>query len=154
MAATFTAIPLTEMDAFLTGEGFERLDIPGTIEYVYGKRIDRNGHQLTLRILTSVSLFTGNKARKVGTDSIKVQIWWREVVEEEGVLHLIGQAVPVKRTTTWQSNLKKRLDAWQSLLGPRCHCGAPMVERHTKTDKSSFYGCASYPKCRSTRPKS
>jgi hypothetical protein len=154
MASTFTAIPLSDMDAFLVGQGFERIDIPGTVEYVYGKRVDKDGLQLTLRVLTTISLFAGNKARKLGSDSIKVQVWWRKIENEEPVLKMLSQATPVKRTNTWQSNLQKRLDAWQTTLGPKCRCcGFPMVEKTRKADKSSFYGCSNYPTCRNTCPK-
>lgn len=34
---------------------------------------------------------------------------------------------------------------------PRC-CGRAMVVRTKRTDRTVFYGCARYPKCRATRP--
>lgn len=32
-----------------------------------------------------------------------------------------------------------------------CTCGRTMVVRTNKTDKSAFYGCTAFPKCRNTR---
>jgi hypothetical protein len=140
MAATYEAIGYDEMRQFLSERGFRRIDLEGTKEDVYGRRVDRDGMDLSLRVYTSVK---DGIARDCGKDAIRVCIFWRDPDNE---IRLIGIKKRVNRISTWRKNLANRLDNWEELIGPRCvMCGSPMVLRSSKHGK--FWGCSTYPYC-------
>lgn len=66
-------------------------------------------------------------------------------------------SIPEEKRLSHISNLRAAHDSAQ--LSVACErgelkcpkCGAPMVERHRKSDGAAFYGCSKYPQCRGTR---
>lgn len=50
------------------------------------------------------------------------------------------------------SVIKGEIDAWVNGEGERCKCGSPMIKRRNSKDNSFFYGCASFPVCKQTKP--
>lgn len=135
----------TEMEAFLTPQGFKPVAVAGTTELVYGKRVDRDNLQLTLRVYTGIT--PSGCSRGCGKDAMRVTVFWRK---PDGVVKMVGGSKRVHRVEGWRNNLQNRLDAWVELLGPRCsECGSPMVLRHGS--RGDFFGCQNYPSCRATQ---
>ena len=130
-------------DKFVTASGsfrFFRLELLGTIELVYGARLNEF---LTLRIYTTI--IPGSQSRPYGTDAIRTVLFWRD--KPDAKVMLIGVQKKVLRTTGWRSSLKDRIDGWKDMLGPNCNCGAPTVERKGKLQRQKFFGCALWPNC-------
>lgn len=71
--AQYYNITVEEMDSFLLPQGFKRIELPGTSELVYGKRIDNNNLPLTLRVYTGIDP-TG-LSREVGKDAMRVNLF-------------------------------------------------------------------------------
>lgn len=143
---SYTRITEKEMDSFLLSKGFRELDLDGTKEKVYGKRVDRNGIPLTFRVYSTIK---DGVARDKGNDAIRVELFKWDVDLGEAV-H-VGHGKRVHRIDTWRKNLKKRISDVESLIGPACpNCGDLMVLRSGENGK--FWGCSSYKKgCRGTR---
>lgn len=142
MATEYYNISREEMDAFLTARGFKPILLPGTVELVYGKRVDQGNKKLTLRVYTSIT--PDGHARKVGADAIRVALF---VLVDGKPVH-VGGDKRVHRVLGWAKNLQARLDAWQEGLPDHdCpKCTAPLTLRDGKYGK--FMGCASYPNCK------
>lgn len=139
--ATFTAVTSGEMDSFLSPQGFSRVELPGTVELVYGKRVDIDGLALSLRVYTGIN--PNGASREKGTDAIRCNLFWRR---PDGEVRKVASSARVHRVEGWRSNLQKRLEAMT--VERRCECGAPMVLR--KSARGKFYGCAGFPECRKT----
>ncbi len=144
MPAQYTDVTINEMDEFISSQGFKALVLPGTVERVYGRRVDRDGLQLTLRVYTGIN--PNGHSREVGADAIRCHVFWRDGT---GTVRPCGGSKRVHRVKGWRKNLQSRLDAFEDLLGPQCpNCEAPMVERTSKGKK--FWGCSTYPTCKCT----
>jgi len=127
------------MAEFLEGQGFRTISIEGCFKYVWAKRVDRDGLQLSLRIYSGIN-FDG-QSRGVGDDAIRVVCFWRD---GDGAIHKVGGDKRVHRVKGWKANLQNRLDKWEEGLGPKCpKCGAPMRLREPKKQQTwkPFYGC-------------
>jgi hypothetical protein len=137
--AEYYPITQQEMAAFLEGQGFWPITLPNVTELVWGKRVDRDGQALSLRIYTGIS--RSGTSRNVGTDAIRVQVFHRDA---DGTVVRIGTSKRVHRVKGWKRNLQSRIDSWHEMLGPGCpKCGAPMVLRKPPKGKTwrPFYGC-------------
>jgi hypothetical protein len=146
MPAQYVNVTQNEMEEHLLPQGFKRVTVPGTVELVYAKRVDRDELQLSLRVYTGI-VPSGN-SRGVGEDAMRVTIFQRTA---DGVVKMAGGSKRVHRVRGWRKNLQNRIDAWEDLLGPQCPtCGNLMVERDGRNGK--FYGCSNYPDCRQTLP--
>lgn len=142
--ATYVNVTQQEMENHLFPQEFTPLSLPGTVELVYSKRVDRDGMMLSLRVFTGIN--PGGNSRKVGEDAIRVQIVWRQ---GDGTVRIVGGSRRVHRVKGWRKNLQNRIDSWQEQLGPSCpECSAPMVER--KGRKGVFWGCSRWPDCKRT----
>lgn len=145
MAASYVAITAAEMDAFLASQGFERIELPRTRELVYARRADTGGHALSLRVYTGIE--PSGESRDVGADAIRCVIAWRKA---DGTASVVAKAKRVHRVAGWRANLQQRIDTLTLPTDPCGACGSPMVLR--KSARGSFYGCASFPDCRASRP--
>ncbi len=135
-----------EMDEFLEPKGFRPLNVEGTKEKVYGKRVDRRGTALSLRVYSSI---WNGTARDKGSDAIRVELFKWDSDRDEPV-H-VGHGKRVHRIETWRKNLAKRINDVESMLGPACpSCGDMMVLRNGSNGE--FWGCSNYKKgCKGTR---
>ena len=145
MAATYYDISEEEMNTFLTEKGFKQVALPNTREIVYGKRVDKDGFQLTLRVYTGI--IKGHGSRSVGKDAIRVNLFNRT---SSGNVNKVGGSKRVHRVQGWANNLQKRLDDWLNYSFTVCECGNLMIPRKSKTGK--FLGCSNYPNCKRTMP--
>lgn len=140
--AEYYPITETEMDEFLSSQGFQRITLPKTIELVWAKRADRGGHPISLRVYSGIN--PSGSSRDVGRDAIRVEVYYRK---EDGQIIRIGGSKRVHRVKGWKKNLQSRIDAWEEELGPECpDCGAPMKLRKPKKDQTwkAFYGCVNW----------
>jgi hypothetical protein len=144
MPTQYVNITAQEMNQFLTHKGFAKIQVPGTFEAVYGKRVRQDDLQLTLRVYTGIE---GQASRGVGEDAIRVNLFMRK---GEQIIKL-GGSKRVHRVVNWKANLSKRIDDWLDYMPQhKCKkCGLPMIVRTSKSGK--FLGCAGYPNCRETR---
>jgi hypothetical protein len=137
--AEYHAITRNEMAPFLERQGFRPMALPNVVELVWGKRVDRDGQALSLRVYSGID--RSGTSREVGTDAIRVQVFYRD---PDGAVTRIGTSKRVHRVKGWKRNLQSRIDGWQEALGPACpKCGAPMVLRKPPKGKTwqPFYGC-------------
>jgi hypothetical protein len=155
MPAKYYNITEAEMDAFLTKQGFARVSIEGTTEFVYGKRVDQDNLKLTLRVYTGI--VPGGQSRAVGEDAIRVNLFMGiadgvENGKPKWRITKLGGSKRVHRVENWQVNLQKRLDSWLDFIPQhKCPvCGFPMIPRKGK--HGMFLGCAGYPNCTYTKP--
>jgi len=126
-----------EMHKFLTGLEFQPMDLPNTVELVYGKIVNVSNHRLSLRVYTAIN--PSGESRKKGSDAIRVQLYFMI----DGKPLPVGKSQKCLRIGTWQKNLKAAI---QRHFSPRnfkiCpKCGAPMVERTRRSDQHKFWGC-------------
>jgi len=142
MPAVYTDITRADIEEFLTPLGFTKMDLPNVRELVYGKRVDRDGLALSLRVFTGID--PNGHSRDVGEDAIRCVVFWRN---PEGEVKKVATSKRVHRVAGWKKNLGERLEDWK--LGPVCSCGSPMVERKSKNGK--FFGCSNFPACRQTK---
>jgi hypothetical protein len=133
--AKYTNISAEEMDAFLTAQGFKRVVVPGTYEAVFGKRVDKGGHQLTLRVFTGI---VGDDSRGVGEDAIRVSLW----IRKGGEVFKLNGSKRVHRVVNWKANLQSRIDGWEEHLKICPKCGMPMMLKKGKN--GPFLGCTGY----------
>ena len=137
--AKYYPITQQEMAAFLEGQGFRPMALPNVSELVWGKRVDRGGQALSLRVYSGISR-SGN-SRECGKDAIRVQVFHRDA---DGTVVRVGTSKRVHRVKGWKKNLQQRIDTWHEALGPACpKCGAPMVLRTPPKGENwqPFYGC-------------
>lgn len=138
-----------EMGPFLTlRHKFQRMEIEGTTELVYGRVFDHEGVKISLRVYTGIN--PDGNSREKGADAIRLVLFVRD---SEGVPKIVGLMKRVHRVKGWRKNLEQRLNSWQDMLGPVCpKCGAMMVLRsQRKNKKSKFWGCMNYPTCNGTK---
>lgn len=141
--AHFYNVTQAEIEEFLVPQGFTKIALPKTTELVYGKRVDRDGIQLTLRVYTGIE---AGVSRSVGEDAMRAAVFLRTA---DGTVKMAGGSKRVHRVEGWKKNLQNRLDKWAELLGPACpRCKSLMVER--KGSSGKFYGCTSFPDCKAT----
>lgn len=140
--ATYTQPTVQEMEQVLGG--FARMSLPGTLELVYGKRVDQDGVPLSLRVYTSLN--PDGLGRDCGEDAIRVEVYYRR---RDGKVVRVGGSKRVNRVPGWQNRLLERIEQWQHQLGPQCQCGAPTILCDGKHGK--FYGCSEYPTCKLTQ---
>jgi hypothetical protein len=139
--AEYTNITQEDMEALLLPLGFKAMQLPNTLELVYGKRVDSDGLALSLRVYTGIN--PNGQSRDVGEDAIRCNIFWKD----GDSMRKVATSKRVHRVKGWKKNLQDRLDSLK--IGPKCECGSPMVLRKGKNGE--FYGCASFPNCRNTR---
>jgi hypothetical protein len=121
------------------------VNVPGTLELIFGKRVDQDDVQMTLRVYSSINP-TG-ESRDVGEDAIRVNLFMRT---KTGSVHKIGGSKRVHRVEGWRKNLQDRLDNWLEFLPEHtCECGLPMTPR--KGVNGKFLGCVGFPSCKKTR---
>lgn len=145
MAATFYNITESEMTEFLSAKGFRKIELPNTVELVYGKRVDQDGNPLSLRVYTGIN--PNGHSRGVGEDAMRVVLFGKK---SDGSIVKLGGSKRVNRVQTWKKNLGNRIDSWLDYL-PKdscAKCGSPMVPR--KGRNGDFLGCTSYPECKHT----
>lgn len=143
--ATYKNITRQEMEYFLLSQGFRLVQLPGTLELVYGKRVDQGHMALTLRVYTGI---VEEESRDVGDDAIRVNLFLRL---PDGKVVKVGGSKRVHRVQGWKKNLQARLDGWLDYLPKDAcpKCGLPMVPREGRNGK--FLGCVGYPQCKFTR---
>lgn len=158
MAATFFNIPASQIIQFLEERSFQRIDLPGTNEVVFGRVYSHfvEGQwaiPLTLRVYTTIEL---GQVRGRGADAIRVLV---VAALPDNKIVPIGSTKRVHRVENWKENLAQRLNNWRELLQPECPvCAAPMRlitmrQAQAKALQNQFYGCIRYPHCRGTRNK-
>ena len=146
--ATYHNITKEEIESLLLPQKFLPMALPNTFELVYGRRIDRNGMPLSLRIYTGIGA-SGN-SRSKGTDAIRVNLFYRAAEGEK--TYKIGGSKRVHRVKGWRQNLQSRIDDWLNTQVVKCDkCGKPMAIR--KSQKGEFWGCIGYPDCKNTLSK-
>lgn len=150
--AEYYNISKEEMETFLLAQGFSKITLPNTVELVYGKRIDKNGIPLSLRVYTGIS--PSGESRDVGADAIRANLFFRTPA---GEVKKIADTKRVHRVKNWKKNLQIRIQELLEHIPVICdRCGSPMMLRQgvsKKTNKPySFYGCTGYPSCTNTRP--
>lgn len=147
--AEYFNIPEAEMNEFLTLQGFSLVKLEGTIELVYGKRVNQDNLPLTLRVYTGIE--PNGDSREVGKDAIRVNLFMKN---DDGTIVKLGGSKRVHRVVGWKKNLQARLDSWLEYLPKhKCiRCGKPMMPRESKANKSKFLGCSGFPICRFTQP--
>lgn len=140
----FVQITKAEMEAVLDPMGFRLMTLPKTKELVWGKREDRNGIQLSVRVFSSIN--PDGLGRDVGRDAIRVEIATRL---PDGTIKRVGGSKRVNRVKGWQQRVRDRVKSWEGLLGPGCpRCGCPTVKRKPKTFRPPFWGCVNFPQCK------
>ena len=145
--AEYYNISVEEMDKFLIPQGFQKIQLPGTVELVYGKRVDINGIPLTMRIYTGID--PNGLSRNVGEDAMRVNLFTK--INTGEIKKILGSK-RVHRVKGWAKNLQARINdmiiAAQSIK--ICQkCGLPMVlrEGQSKGRPYKFYGCSGWPAC-------
>ncbi len=138
--ATYINITAKDMELFLEAQGFKPMSLPGTVELVWGKRVDQGGTQLSLRVYSGIDP-SGN-SREVGADAIRVNLFTRL---PDGKIVKVSGSKRVHRVAGWQKNLQVRLDKWGDDLRTCPDCGMPLVVRNGKNGE--FLGCTGYPNC-------
>lgn len=137
MAKKFHAITLQEMDLFLRSIGFAPIELPNTVEVVYGKNRLHNKHNLSLRVFTAIN--PNGESREIGTDAIRLQL----MVQYGKEWLPIGQTKKVLRLDTWAKNLRAAITAWQDQYKVCPGCGMPMIIRNPSNGQP-FWGCSTY----------
>lgn len=150
---------------------WQKMDLAGTRELVYGCRVNRSGRNFTIRVYTSME--PDGEGRDCGKDAIRVEVFMRiccracsgigyngtdtknasacEPCRGSGYLiRRVGGSKRVNRVQGWEERLLDRILKWEDSLSVFCPtCSAPMSLR--KGSKGKFYGCVQYPHCRGTR---
>lgn len=129
-----------EMNEFLTGQGFQLMSLPGTVELVYGKIVHHDGHRLSLRVYTAIN--PSGESREKGSDAIRVQLYWMF----DGKPTPVGKAQKCLRVTNWKNNLQAAINRHNDPENfTSCPaCGSPMVIRHRGSDNAEFWGCSTW----------
>lgn len=142
--AHYKNVTQEEIEPFLFIRGFQKMNLPGTFELVYGKLMRHNEIVISLRIYTGIGL--DGQSRAPGKDAIRLTLW---IKDQFGKPKLIGAQRRVHRVYGWRKNLEQRIESWQELIGPFCpRCGSLMVLRAArKNKKNKFWGCVKYPSC-------
>lgn len=140
--ANYVKITEVEMDALLLPQGFVPVTLEGTKEKVYGKRCDRDGRAITLRVYSSI---VDGESRGNGGDAIHVAAFMKA---DDRIVKISGDR-RVHRVARWRDNLQNRIDNFAEAIGPACpRCSAPTVKRNGRYGE--FFGCSTYPQCTGT----
>jgi len=143
--AQYHDITQQEIEDLLLPQGFKPMSLPDTVELVYGRRIDKDGHALSLRVYTGIN--PSGHSRDVGTDAIRLVLFCRYGDK----VSKIDMLKRVHRVKGWRKNLQSRINDWKTYDLHTCNkCGKLMAVRKSKGSK--FYGCVGYPDCKSTKP--
>lgn len=151
--AEYYNISVEEINAFLLPQGFQAMSLPNTHELVYGKRINQNGMQMTMRVYTGIN--PSGESRGVGDDAMHVNLFIRL---PNGEIKKLFGSKRVHRVKGWKKNLQDRInEVSQNIPKKMCNrCGLPMVLREGKNKSTGkeykFYGCVGYPQCSNTLP--
>ena len=138
---------LEQFQTVLTPQGFQAIELPGTLELVLAKRVDKDGQPLSLRVYTSLD--PNGLGRDCGEDAIRVEVYYRT---PEATIRRVGGSKRINRVAGWDKRLSERIEKWEESLGPQCpKCGSPTVERNGK--ESKFWGCCRFPTCRGSLSK-
>jgi hypothetical protein len=138
----FFNIGRNEMEAFLKGQGFQQMSIPGTIELVYGKIVYVAGHKLSLRVYTAIN--PSGESREKGSDAIRVQLYWMF----DNVPRPVGKAQKCLRVASWKINVQAAIDrhSLPEFFKVCPACGSPMVLRTNSNTNAEFWGCVTWAK--------
>lgn len=139
-----------EIEAVLFPLGFVEVEVPGTVELVYAKRVDQGDLALSLRVYSGID--PSGDSRGCGEDAIRVTLFWRDCTRSDPrdpnrpLAVKVSGDKRVNRIQTWEKNLRSRLEKWDDFPKSKCpKCGRPMVVRSGKY--GDFLGCAGYPQC-------
>lgn len=138
----FTPISAAEMETFLTDKGFQKMNLPGVTELVFGKIIRVGNLKLSLRIYTAIN--PNGESRECGSDAIRITLFHRFTKPVAGPDQI--EIIPVNsmkclRTKNWRTNMSNAIDKVQKIkVCPKC--GNPMVEREGQYGK--FWGCTTW----------
>jgi hypothetical protein len=146
--AHYTNVTAQEMTDFLTPQGFKQLDLKKfdpfdrTTEMVFGKRVDHNGIQLTLRVYTGID--PSGQSRDVGVDAMRASLFMRKwnTADQKWDIMMLGGSKRVHRVQKWRQNLQERLDKWLEMFKLCPRCGMPLMVK--KGRNGEFFGCTGY----------
>ena len=145
----FYNITQSEIENFLFPQGFEKMNIAGTVELVYGKIYRKSDKQISMRIYTAIN--PNGQSRDCGSDAIRIAFFVK--INNKVINYKEGSKV--LRINTWQKNLQKAIDNWDSDYKSCPACGNPMILRNGKNGE--FWACSAWPitKCngRSIKPQ-
>lgn len=153
---TYVNVTKADMDDFLLPQGFILIQVPGTMELVYAKRVDQGSNNLSLRVNTGIN--PDGNSRDCGADAMRVVLFMREKKADENgkpIVKMLAGSKKVLRIPTWRKNLQTRLDKWADECLTVCACGRPMAVRTAKQGDNKgkkFLGCTNYPVCKNTKP--
>lgn len=143
--ARAVVITRQEFENFVLPQGFQKIEIEGTIELVYAKIVTNGTNKYSMRIYSSIT--PDGTSRSVGADAIRVCLFYRNKANEP---KMVGGDRRVHRVGGWRDNLAQRLLKWPEQIGPVCpKCGSPTVLREPKKGAKwpPFFGCIEYPNC-------
>jgi hypothetical protein len=126
--------------------------LPGTLELVWGKRVDKpllNGDKLPLSLRVYTGINPSGDSRGVGEDAMRVNLFARKTdAQGQPIIIKLAGSKRVHRVAGWKANLQNRIDRWAEGMKLCPKCGMPMVER--KGTNGKFLGCLGYPACHNT----
>lgn len=152
MPAKFYPITQEEMTEFLTGQGFQPLDLKGVYELVFGKvfSFSEGKLKLSLRVFTAINkpsdavqqpLLHHGRSREKGKDAIRIQFFWRKFEGFEPIP--VGAGAKCLRVENWKDNLAKAIKTVSKQTISSCpKCQAPMTKR--KGQYGEFWGCSTW----------
>ena len=143
---SYVEVTREDFEAQMTEMGFDRIDVSGTGELVYERKIPNT--KFGVRILSSISKHTG-VSRDVGADAIRVTLWdynKDKPIKIEKRVHRTGTVEGVLQRTRDRAR-----EIWGECSKNKCSCGdGVMVKR--KGSRGEFLGCSNYPDCKNTAP--
>lgn len=143
MPAEYHDITKEEMeDLLVKGWGFRRMDLPGTVELVYGKVAVLQGQKISCRVYTGIN--PSGHSRAKGEDAIRIQLYCMFDDGDGPKPKPCGTPRKCLRVKTWAANIKKALAGVREDFKVCPACGSPMAER--KGANGKFLGCVSYHK--------
>lgn len=144
MADRYYNISADEMTVFLTGRGFQLMQLPNTVELVFGKIVRFGDHTLSLRIFTGIN--PSGESRAKGTDAIRVSLYCKLPTNIANYPVPCGKPQKCLRVTTWETNVAAAIDRCEDPDNFRVcsKCGNPMMERQRGSDKQKFWGCSAW----------
>lgn len=142
----YVAPDVVAVRAAFGAAGFQELPrASGQAEIAFGRVLP--GLELMVVVYTTIDgQGAGESGRGCGEDAGRVIIKWAKTGRP------VWSAKKVLRTKSFLANLLERArEAWRAGKSlRRCpDCGAPMVERESRTG-NRFLGCARFPDCRHT----
>lgn len=126
-------------------DGFERLEISGTGEFVYDRPLRDS---LVIRVHSTVRT-DSHLSRKSGSDAIRVSLYDRgseSIIKHKSRTCRIQDKKGVSR---WPRNMRRKIgeleENYEKYVGCCPFCGA--ILREIRRDPS-VYGCTNFPECR------